>query len=107
MKIPGGNEITDYVDRSVGESQKPDANTTVKDKEHVQDGKRNIKEGAIVDLSQRSKDMQTAEKAMRSAPDLRMEKVKAIRERIEKGAYDIDYDGTAEKILDAFFEDMK
>ena len=59
-------------------------------------------EDAIVNLSQRSKEIQMAKKAMESEPDVRSEQVQAIKKKIENGTYEIDYGKTAEKVLKAF-----
>jgi len=39
-----------------------------------------------------------------SGPDVRLEKVSAIKDNIKKGTYEIDYDKTAENMLKAFSE---
>ncbi len=56
----------------------------------------------VVNLSQRSKEIQMVRKAMESQPDVRLEKVQAIKKKIENGTYEIDYHKTAEKMLKAF-----
>ena len=61
-------------------------------------------EDAVVNLSQRSKEIQMARKVIESEPDVRFEEVQAIKKKIENGTYEIDYDKTAEKILKAFSE---
>ena len=102
MKIRSGNEIADYVNRSnPGEVKKSEENAP-----HEQRRLENSKDGAFVDLSQRSKDVQRLQKAIQSEPDMRMEKVEAIRKKIEKGEYEIDADATAEKMLKTFFDEM-
>lgn len=102
MKITSGNEIANYVNRSsLGESKKA-GDKTEKSENHHQEQK----EGAVVDLSQKSLDVQKAQAVIHSEPDIRMEKVKAIKERIEKGEYEIDYGKTAEKILQSFTDDL-
>ena len=59
-------------------------------------------EDAVVNLSQRSKEVQIAKEAMQSEPDVRSEIVQDIKKKIENGTYEIDYDKTAEKMLKAF-----
>jgi len=102
MKISGSNEIGNYVNKShTGETKKTGDKTGA-----MKERQQQPREGAIVDISQRSKDVQKVQKAILGEPEVRMEKVKTIKEQIEKGEYKIDYDGTAEKILKAFFDDM-
>ena len=59
-------------------------------------------EDTVVNLSQRAKEIQMARKAMESEPEVRLDKVQAIKKKIEDGTYEIDYDKTAEKMLKAF-----
>ena len=61
-------------------------------------------EDAVVNLSQRSKEIQMARKVMESEPDIRFEEVQAIKKKIKNGTYEIDYDKTAEKMLKTFSE---
>lgn len=63
-------------------------------------------EGAIVDLSQRSKEIQMAIEAMQSEPDVRSEKVQDLKKQIKDGTYKIDYDKTAEQMLKAFSDEI-
>ena len=59
-----------------------------------------------VNLSEPSKQVQRAKRAIDSEPDIRLEKVRAIREEIQKGDYKIDYDGIAENMLGFFMDEM-
>jgi len=63
-------------------------------------------EDAIVDLSQRSKEIQMAMEAIQSEPDVRSEKVQAIKKQIKNGTYRIDYDKAAEEMLKAFSDEI-
>ena len=98
MKIPKGDQISNYV------SQKPVSRTKKRaDKAPASPEMRpESQEAAIVDLSQRSMDVQRAQEAVQSAPDVRSERVRAIKERIEKGTYEVKYDETAENMLKIF-----
>lgn len=51
-------------------------------------------------LSNTAKDYQVAMNAIRNIPDIRKEKVEAIKEQIKSGTYVIDSGKIAEKILD-------
>jgi len=102
MKIHSSTEIATQVNRSkLPETKSPDGKASA-----VKPGDEGTGEGAIVDFSQRSKDLQQVQQVLQSQPDIRAEKVKAIKERIEKGTYEIDFDGTADKIVKSFFDGM-
>ena len=89
MKIEGSNEITTQVRKSAfTETKQPeDKSSTAKH------GSADAEEGAIVDFSERSKDIQRIQQVLQSQPDVRSDKVKAIKEKIEKGTYEIDFEG--------------
>jgi negative regulator of flagellin synthesis FlgM len=60
----------------------------------------------VVKLSERSIDVRRAQEVIQSEPDIRSEKVQAIKDKIEKGTYEIDFDKTAEKMVKAFFDNL-
>jgi flagellar biosynthesis anti-sigma factor FlgM len=102
MKIDSGSEITNYINKSaLNEARK------IADKNQTTEGvQAEAKEGAIVDLSQRSKDIQKVQDVIHAEQEIRLEKVEAIKQRIENGEYEIDFDATAEKIVNSFFDEM-
>lgn len=101
MKIEGSNEITTHVRKSVfTETKRPDDKGAT-----AKNGNEEVAEGAIVNFSERSKDIQQIQKILQSQPDVRSDKVKAIKEQIEKGTYEIDFEGTAGKVINSFFDD--
>ena len=55
-----------------------------------------------ISFSTVGKDMQTAKAALGSVPDVREDKVKALRERIANGTYDVSAESFADKIVAAF-----
>lgn len=58
-------------------------------------------------VSQKAKDYQIVNKgikAMNQIPDIREDKVNAIRDKMEKGLYDIDGKDIAEKMLSGNFD---
>ena len=59
-----------------------------------------------VSLSQRAEEVLKAHEAMQSEPDVRSEKVSAIKDSIENGTYEMDYDKIAERILKAFSDEI-
>ena len=101
MKIKGNNEIANYANKLAHtETKKPGDRTS-----SSAHGPTATKEGAVVDLSQRSKDVQKVQQAIQSKPDVRLDKIKVIKEKLEKGTYEIDFDGTAEKMLRSFLDE--
>lgn len=102
MKISGKDEISKYINQTVlSRTEKPAKKaptpTAVSSKSE---------EGTTVSLSQRAKEVLKVHEAIQSEPDIRSEKVSAIKDNIKNGTYKIDYDKTAEKILEAFSEEM-
>jgi negative regulator of flagellin synthesis FlgM len=102
MKISGNDEIAKYINetavtRTKGTAEKAPAPSDVP---------KEPKDDAVVNLSQMSKEVQLATKAMESEPDVRLEKVQAIKDRIENGTYEIDCGKTAEKMLKAYFDEI-
>ena len=102
MKIDGSNEINTHVRKSVfTETKRPDDKTS-----STKQAKEAGAEDAIVEFSEKSKDIQRIQQILQSQPDVRSDKVKAIKEKIEKGTYEIDFEDTAGKIIRSFFDDM-
>ena len=102
MKITGnGYEITRFISEKV---VSPANQTSVKTS-----AQNNISpeptEDAIVNLSEASKDVQKAREIIESQPDVRLDKVNAIQKDIEKGAYEVDVQKTAEKILRYYIDE--
>lgn len=64
---------------------------------------RNGKADEVV-LSKEAKAFQEALRAVRSEPDVRMDKVQEIRARIQSGQYRIDSRSIASKIIDDLLE---
>ena len=51
-------------------------------------------------LSQRAAEIQMAKEALARIPEVRAEKVAALKRRIQEGTYEIDPDAIANKIID-------
>ena len=60
----------------------------------------------IVNLSQASKETQKIKEITASEPDVREDKVSALKEKIESGRYNIDHDAVADKLVDAFLDEI-
>jgi flagellar biosynthesis anti-sigma factor FlgM len=101
MKISGKDDISKYINQTVlARTEKPGK------KALTPAGVPPKSEGdATVSLSQRAREVLKAHEAIQSEPDIRSEKVSAIKESIKNGTYEIDYGRTAEKILEAFSEE--
>lgn len=101
MKVEGSNEIATHVKRSGwAEARQPDNKTSLPkglDRAGEQD--------AIVDFSRRSKDIQSVQRILQSEPDVRPEKVRAIKQKIQQGTYALDPDQMAEKILQSILDE--
>ena len=61
---------------------------------------------AVVRLSEASKEAQRIKEAVTSQPEIREDKVASIREKLESGNYAVDYEGVAEKLVNAFLDDL-
>jgi negative regulator of flagellin synthesis FlgM len=59
-----------------------------------------------VSLSQASKDMQTAKTAVAATPDVRENKVSAIRQAVEQGQYHVDAEKVAESFVGSIISEM-
>lgn len=60
----------------------------------------------IVDLSPALKETQAIRKIISSEPDVREDKVSKLKERIESGRYKIDNEAVADKLVDAFMDEI-
>lgn len=56
-----------------------------------------------IEISQVGKDMTVAKKAISEAPDIREDKVKAIKEQMEAGTYSVSSEAIADKLINSFF----
>lgn len=102
MKVTGRDEVSKYANQRALAPTKETPEETRKRSEVV----RESHEDAVCSFSQRSRDVQKAHEAIQSEPDVRMGRVRAIRAKIEKGTYEIDFDKTAEKMLKAFTDEI-
>ena len=103
MKITGnGYEISKYINQATLRPSKEEAGKAPTQGNIPPESA----SGAIVNLSDASKEVQKARVAIDSEPDIRLEKVREIQQEIEKGAYEVDYDKTAEKMLGYFIDEL-
>lgn len=102
MKISGNGDIAKYIsETAVNKNQDATQRQAVN-----QDTQLGRKDDTVVNLSQKSKDVQAAQKAVNAQPDIRAEKVQSIVDKIKDGTYVVDHEKTAEKMMQAFFEEM-
>jgi negative regulator of flagellin synthesis FlgM len=59
-----------------------------------------------VDLSSESRDMQKINQVLAATPDVRVEKVDALRKLVESGQYDVKSDSLAGKMIKDFLSEM-
>ena len=55
-------------------------------------------------VSSKGKDYQTAKKALAAAPDIREEKVAALKEQIAFGSYNVSAQEIADSVVSKFFD---
>ena len=55
-----------------------------------------------VHISEIGKDFQIAKRALQDIPDVRQEKIAAIKSSMEAGTYEVDSDSLAEKLLEKY-----
>ena len=55
-------------------------------------------------VSSKGKDYQTAKKALAAAPDIREEKVAALKEQIASGSYNVSAQEIADSVVSKFFD---
>jgi flagellar biosynthesis anti-sigma factor FlgM len=61
---------------------------------------------AIVHLSRTSREAKAIREFLDSLPDVRRDKVSLVRDKIASGTYEVNYEGVADKLVDAFIEDL-
>jgi negative regulator of flagellin synthesis FlgM len=102
MKITPGDEISKYINETApSRTKKPAEKTPEPARQSPQ-----AQEDAVVSLSERLKEVQKAQETIRAEPDVRLQKIQAIKEKIEDGTYEMDYDKIAEKLLKAFSDEI-
>jgi negative regulator of flagellin synthesis FlgM len=59
-----------------------------------------------VDLSSQSKEMNKIAETLAATPDVRAEKVEALKKQVESGQYQVNSDAVADKMIKEFFFDF-
>ena len=98
-------EINKYLPKSTPSATKKIEELQVPDEQKVEE-KARPEQDTIVNLSQASKEAQKIEEIILSEPDIREDKVAALKEKIESGKYSIDHKAVAEKLVDNFIDEL-
>jgi negative regulator of flagellin synthesis FlgM len=74
--------------------------------EKMTEGKDRLDQDIVVHLSQASKEAQLIKEIISSEPEVREDRVSALKESIESGKYKIDNEAVADKLVDSFIDDI-
>lgn len=64
----------------------------------------NVSNPDCVEISQIGKEFQIAQQAVAATPDIREDKVNAIKASIASGTYNVSAEELADKLIDSFFD---
>lgn len=103
MKISGNDELNRYINEA---SLKRAPELAEKARTLEENAPEGTKNDTVVQLSPRAKEIQVAREALASEPDVRLDKVREIADKIREGTYEINAEKTAEKMVSAFFDKM-
>jgi len=96
MKI---SKVDDASLQMIQQYQKADKADKVEDRAPEKAAAANLVPEEKVNLSTTAKDVQNLSNAISNLPDVREEKVQALKDQIEKGTYKVDAEKTAEKMV--------
>jgi negative regulator of flagellin synthesis FlgM len=96
MKI---SKVDDASLQMIQQYQKADKADKVEDRASEKAAAANLVPEEKVNLSTTAKDVQNLSSAISKLPDVREEKVQALKDQIEKGTYKVDAGKTAEKMV--------
>jgi negative regulator of flagellin synthesis FlgM len=96
MKI---SKVDDASLQMIQQYQKADKADKVEDRASEKAAAANLVPEEKVNLSTTAKDVQNLSSAISKLPDVREEKVQALKDQIEKGTYKVDAEKTAEKMV--------
>lgn len=98
-------EIDKYIPKSTPNVTEKIEGKQFSEKEKTE-GRDRLDQDIVVHLSQASKEAQLIKEIISSEPEVREDKVSALREKIKSGEYKIDNAAVADKLVDAFIEDI-
>ncbi len=105
MKID--NTYTNYdLEKLSPKAGKPAMGTTDPLSESGSPEKQGAPRDAIVNLSQASREASLMETAIAETPDIRQDKVLALKEKIATGQYELNSQAIADKMVDHFAKDF-
>lgn len=105
MKIE--NTYTNYdLEKASPRAAQPAVGTSESLPESRSPNKEGATQDAIVNLSQASKEALLMETAIADSPDIRQDKVLALKEKIATGQYEINPQAIADKMVDHFTNDF-
>lgn len=98
-------EIDKYIPKSTPDTTEK-INGRQLSEEKRAEGKDRLDQDTVVHLSRASREAHLIKEIISSEPEVREDKVSALRERIESGKYNIDNEAVADKLVDAFIDDI-
>ena len=98
-------EISKHLSKSVPNETEKIGEKQFSDKKEI-DTNDASGQDTIVNLSHASREAQQIKEIISSEPDIREDKVAALKEKIESGQYKVDHSRVANKLVDAFLEEM-
>jgi negative regulator of flagellin synthesis FlgM len=98
-------EIGRYLSQSTSNKTEKIEEKQIPDKQKIEE-KHTSGQDTIVNLSQTSKEAQQIKEIISSEPDIREDKVAALKEKIESGRYQIDHSRVADKLVDTFLDEL-
>ena len=98
-------EISKYLSKST-----PSATEKIEESQRIDqqevEGTAEPERDTIVNISQASREAQKIEEIILSEPDMREDKVADLKQKIDSGKYTIDNKAVAEKMVDAFIDEL-
>ena len=70
------------------------------------DAEKRVQKDDKLEISQAGKDINVAKKAIKESPDVREDKIEAIKKQMAEGTYSVSTEALADKILDGFMGGM-
>ena len=70
------------------------------------DAEKKVQKDDKLEISQAGKDINVAKKAIKESPDVRGDKIEAIKKQMAEGTYSVSTEALADKILDGFMGGM-
>ena len=70
------------------------------------DAEKKVQKDDKLEISQAGKDINVAKKAIKESPDVREDKIEAIKKQMAEGTYSVSTEALADKILDGFMGGM-